>query len=1147
MRSLVSWFGAVMLFAAVASVAQGQQRAGVVSTPLGENGRIAAWLVNGPYDQPLVGFGVPSDFSPLGDVPAEPAWARDFRLEGADWFLQPTDSRGFVDFNEILAWSRPGPGPEKIWEARAAYAFTNIVSDKGGEATLYLGGNSRMKAVLNGVTVYQSDADENAVPDAQAVKVQLKPGDNPLFVRTTQSHQNIGIVIFAELSYDWGFYARVEAPGQVLGTSVDANRMEATATVQSTLFYKEIDGAMYQRHDLFLQNPSSAQTASLEAVMGGERYPMVEEPLAAGVHRLELWLPEVPGPTRVDLNGTLAGRRFSARVQVKPQPKYTLHLMPLSHTDIGYTHTQPIVKEIHMRTLDEVVEICAVDPDYRWTLETLWPLEAYREGRSEAQFGRLIDLIRDGRIAVSPFYTNPFTGMVDAEEMIRSLDKAAWYREHYGIEFKAAIYNDVPGQSWLLPQLLRDQGISFLANGLNEVYGNYVMQQALPKVFHWQGADGSKVLYYRTESYNEGQAYGLERGNPAIAHRMWMRISRLQKAGYPTSHILLNAAFGDNLGIARRQWDAHKRWNGEYAWPKFKASTLADFASVMESESVDQLPTVRGDATSDWDIFFQGEPERMQRYRQNQHLRAAAEALATAGSLMEPRFATFDERLGDAMDRQLEYSGHGSGLEFGYGTDHENAVTLGFRESYVAEATQDIEEVIERAAFRWLQPQAALEGQYAVVFNPHAFPVTWPVSVEFNPLRAAPYAVEDAATGDRVASHWGDFTLSFVAADLPPLGWKKFRLVGREPSDDTKPTGLQIAETSLENGLVRIELDRATGALVRYSDTRTGEELASPQHPMFQFQVSRGGNDKPFGPVDLPAAKIRIEDRSPVSVSLHVERPGTLLPTVIYTLYHGQASVHVSVDVDLRQLQPTDLPEAYGVMLPVAIADAGVQVETIGGFIDGRRDRMPGTTPSVFSMREALAVSDGKRTLHVASPDNRVTFVQKTEGGLPMVISNVVNHFPDNWNRREENDAVLRTRFVLQTRTGGFDPGFSHRFGQVAAQPLWALQGWYTGAPATASALSLSAEHSTLQALVALGPQRSDGVLLRLRNMHPLAPDALILDAPWLSEGQLCAADLTGRTCEPLALEGASLRFTLQPNEIRTLRWTPGPPLQSKP
>ncbi|MCK7528640.1 MAG: hypothetical protein MZV64_69340 [Ignavibacteriales bacterium] len=125
----------------------------------------------------------------------------------------------------------------------------------------------------------------------------------------------------------------------------------------------------------------------------------------------------------------------------------------------------------------KLLEMCKEHPDFHWTIETVWQLEAYEKLRTAEKFNELIALIKEGRVAVSPIYTNPFTGFVSEEEMLRSFDKALEYKDKYGITFSGAVYNDVPGQAWFLPQVLSKLGVKFIAEGINEVYGDYKLQR----------------------------------------------------------------------------------------------------------------------------------------------------------------------------------------------------------------------------------------------------------------------------------------------------------------------------------------------------------------------------------------------------------------------------------------------------------------------------------------------------------------------------------------------------------------------------------------------------------------------------------------------------------------------------------------------
>jgi hypothetical protein len=164
-------------------------------------------------------------------------------------------------------------------------------------------------------------------------------------------------------------------------------------------------------------------------------------------------------------------------------------------------------------------------------METVYQLQQFRESRSPAVVEELYRYMREGRIALSPVTTNPYTGWVSEEEMIRSMMPGEAIRKTLGITTPGAMYNDVPGLAWFMPRVFEDAGVKLLVCGLNEVYGGYTLQRSLPKAFLWQGGDGTRLPVYRTETYVEGTDYGLERDPSVIAHRMWDRLRRLRSMG----------------------------------------------------------------------------------------------------------------------------------------------------------------------------------------------------------------------------------------------------------------------------------------------------------------------------------------------------------------------------------------------------------------------------------------------------------------------------------------------------------------------------------------------------------------------------------------------------------------------------------------
>lgn len=1091
---------------------------------LNENGAIPVWVVSGPYEQPHVGFGTPDDFDPIGEANLIPS-----REMG--WFPQQTNPVGFLDFNDILGWDVNLEEPEKIWAARAAYATAVILSDTGGDARLYFGGNSRIKVILNDEVLFLSTTDENARPDAHYIDVKLNKGENRIIIRTTQSHQNHGIVIFDELRYDWGFFTRIESNDQTLEVDIPEELTPLdNFEIRSTFFYKMVGERLMQRHDLLIETSAIGEKARFTLDSSGDNVLLETESLPFGRSGHEIWYPEIQESKNLSVNIKIGERESTQSVEIYPAPKYNLHLAFLSHTDIGYTHTQPIVREIHMSILDDVVALCAEDPDFKWTIETVWMLDAYHNGRTPGQFKKLIDLIHQRRVSVSPFYSNPFTGMVSEEEMIRSLDKAHEFGQLFGISFNAAIYNDVPGQSWFLPQMLAAQGIGFIANGLNEVYGDYKLQKAIPKVMLWEGDNGSKVVHYRTESYNEAMAYGLERDNHAIEHRMWQRISKLQAHGYAFDHILLNSAFGDNLGIARRQWDAHKRWNDEYAWPRFVPATISSFAETILPLTEDKLPVVRGDAISDWDIYYQGEPHRMQRYRQTQHRLFAAENLAVVSAIQYPGMNTLKKGLDRAYNMQLHYSGHGSGLEYGYGSDDENERAFNYREGYVAAATTESLEAWERASFRYTYPQAALEGEHAIVLNPHGHTVTGPVNLGLKPVWNERYGVIDAETGICIPSVIVDHVLHFIASEVPALGWKKYQLVPECAIQN--PVQFGLVPNQIENEWFRIKADATSGNIISVFNKITGTEILQYGQAFAGIMLQQGGTNEEFQYFALPGAIISVQDEYPVSSHLIIERKESLVPEIRITLYYNQPQIDVSVDMDLRVLKTTSVPQSFAVAFPRVAGDDSVYVETIGGFLDGQADRLPGLSTTAFSMRRSVATTNGNLTMNLASPDARVLFVDQQH-----LLSNIVNNFPDNWNRREPNDMILRTAYSVLLHEGEFESGRSARHGWEASVPLVVNRGWFFNDPTSYSALKIDSEFTILQALRPLGESVQDGILIRLRNTNPNQKEQVSVEAPWFTQGEINKTDYFGGNRTQLNVENGRFKIGVEPNETITLMW----------
>lgn len=1069
-----------------------------VSFRLTEAGFIPVWLVAGPFEQPLIGFGQAVDTDVIGEAAVMPVAGKTEQtalVEDKEVVWKPLHSspEGFVDFNASMGWVLPGNGPEKIWRAKAGYAFTYIDSPHEQEALLKLGSNSSVKLILNGETLHSTAHDRNAEADTDIIPLHLRSGLNTLLIKVGQTHRNEAPNFFGELRFEWGFYARLldteSNPLQNITAVIPTGAEKTRADLVSTFFFKETVDGLQQRFDLVITSFSQKwQPCQLKISTAATEYTTKLDSIPFGESRHEVYLPEVTTPTAARITMNLGQEVFDWNTTLNPQPHYEIYLAMMSHTDIGYTNTQPVVKERQLRTLDDVLSRLKQDSSFSWTIETVWQLEQYEQARSEEQFELLMAYVKTGRVAVSPIYTNPFTGWVSAEEMARSFNKGYSYADQYGLEFSAAVYNDVPGLSWLVPQMLKKAGVSFLSTGINEVYNDYVMQRNLPKVFFWEGVGGEHILTYRNEAYNEGQTLGLEKGVDAIPFRLWERLHRLQAQGYAHHLILALHSFGDNGGIPLKAPTTADAWNAQYAYPRIRISNIDAFAKEFQAHYND-FPTLRGDWISTWDVLYQGEPARMVRQRWTQHHATVAEKMTTLSWLLDQSHEPLSNVINVAYDNLLHFSGHGSGLEHGYASPRDNLITMAYREQYVQNAMLAVEEVLERATYRLSAREESFEGEALYIFNPLNWLRDAPVEVEFPRENMHRYRAIDLNTKTAIPSRQSDYTLRFVARDIPPMGYKKIRLERVSTPESGISERLQvIKDCAIENTYYRIEGDCRTGHILRITDQESGQELIDQNHRIPFGQPMRAVSlfSPSFETIAADSVKMYILDERPARLTLVTEREKHLVMQSEYTLWENLDRVDVRHTVDLEVLEPPMEVEDYSIAFPFAIPDRQVVPEVLGGFLNMQTDRFPGINHDAFAPRRSVAIYNENHTINWSAADSRVVRLRKgVDAEGEVIFANLVNNFPENWNRWEENEGQLNFRFSFTSQEGYFQSAETSQFGWEVNIPPIVRYTWLRSVPAQESFVTVEGDRVLLSALKPTSD--GSGVELRLANMDTQA------------------------------------------------------------
>ncbi|MDR1507644.1 MAG: hypothetical protein LBI67_11140 [Treponema sp.] len=128
----------------------------------------------------------------------------------------------------------------------------------------------------------------------------------------------------------------------------------------------------------------------------------------------------------------------------------------------------------------------------------VFPLEEYLEAVPQDE-KEMRSLIRQGKLAIGPFYTQFDEWLPSAENMIRNCLYGRRMAESFGGYMRAGYLPDNFGHPMQIPQILRGFGIDSLLfmRGLPEIAGGH------PDEFIYKGLDGSEVLvsHFR-ESYS---------------------------------------------------------------------------------------------------------------------------------------------------------------------------------------------------------------------------------------------------------------------------------------------------------------------------------------------------------------------------------------------------------------------------------------------------------------------------------------------------------------------------------------------------------------------------------------------------------------------------------------------------------------------
>jgi alpha-mannosidase len=387
-----------------------------------------------------------------------------------------------------------------------------------------------------------------------------------------------------------------------------------------------------------------------------------------------------------------------------------------------------------------------------------------------------------------------------------------------GCDARVYFNPDVPGRALQMQQILSKAGIPYM-----------LISRYHEGLYRWLSPDGSSVLAYSPGHYGNAAAIL----NAPVAEAVLKLKDKLtqwnpyyEKRHLPAEFPLLNSVdfskptdFGPLI----------KAWNEGHS-SEGKGSRM-DYSSARGFfESVDgrgaRFDEVLGERPNLW-LYIHGPTHHwaISAQRQAGMLLPAAEVFSTALALLEGSFKSYPARELEEAWMASIYPDHGWGGKEGQITDRL------FRKKY--EFARDTgQAVLDRAlkAIAGRVETAASSGIPIVVFNGLSWART-DIIESLVPSHDRSLAIFDAK-GNEVTSQIlpplpgqdpGQVRLRFLAADVPPLGYKTFYAFFSAAGGAARDAEEKPAGTNFENRYYRITF--APGGIKSIFDKELGREL----------------------------------------------------------------------------------------------------------------------------------------------------------------------------------------------------------------------------------------------------------------------------------------------------------------------------------
>ncbi|RII09252.1 Mannosylglycerate hydrolase [Streptomyces sp. YIM 130001] len=827
------------------------------------------------------------------------------------------------------------------------------------------------------------------------------------------------------------------------------------------------------------------------------------------------------------------------RAGLAPSRRWTLHLIPHVHLDLGFTDTQAKSVELHCRNIDKALERLEHDSAFRFSVDGAYIVQEYLRTRSPRRCARLREAIGAGLIGVNTFHSNLLTGITHLEELRRALDFGLTLPPAPGAVPRYANITDVPTWTSALPSVLRTAGVDAFVGMSNHhrAATDDSDEVHLASPVRWQAPDGSEVLAHFADHYSQLRFIAADPQAVAGAVNGLERYTeRYERPDYLPCDLALIGTHADNEDLADGDTGFAERWNGVFAYPRIQVSTFADYLDAIEPLR-DRLPVHRAEGGSFWEDGPASSAVDAAAYRQAQVLLPAAEQLAASVQLLDDRYRPHREALDRAWDGLIIGGEHT--WNWARATAHPHAPQIGDQLHWKRRAIDDAARIAldeSRRALSQLAASLGVDGPCVLVHNPHPWPAT--LTAELDLLEGSvPLDAEGRPVPFEVLSDCaGMLRTRLVLEEMPAFGYRCMPLstgaatvpagegpaavsagetadertpvrpvaAGRQVTSqawevrlrtsDGLPTGLRHRPSGRE--LLDGDAPFALGELVRL--TASGAADSAPHDRTMIGQLdSRYHQGSPTPLVaDRPAMRLLGARSTPDGIRLRWEGTGAGATGITLELLLRDSTETCELTVELTKQPVLDM-ESTSIAFPFLVHDPTVRYDRQLGWVEPAADHGPGSSNEWLSATSAVTVTgpDGPGVIWSA-PDSSLfsssdlvrgtwpTRFSETNGHLYAYVMN--NFWPCNTAPAQPGPVRFRYVFAPVAR---HVPEAASRFGAEArlgalAQETTLLDRFPEGRPPRSAEGTLPGLGALADCRIGVSAPAEGRLTLRLANLR---------------------------------------------------------------